>query len=56
MYFRPAVIDYVVVHELAHLMEMNHSRHFWALVSRQLPDYVAAKAELRARARQLPDI
>jgi predicted metal-dependent hydrolase len=56
MYFRPAVIDYVVVHELAHLMEMNHSRHFWALVGRQLPDYVAAKAELRARARHLPDI
>jgi len=35
---------------------MNHSRHFWALVGRQLPDYSIAKAELRTRARQLPDI
>lgn len=56
VHFRLAVVDYVVVHELAHLIEMNHSRHFWALVGRQLPDYAAARAELRARARQLPEI
>jgi predicted metal-dependent hydrolase len=56
MHFRLAVIDYVVVHELAHLIEMNHSRHFWALVGRQLPDYSIAQAELRARARLLPDL
>jgi predicted metal-dependent hydrolase len=56
IHFRLAVIDYVVVHELAHLIEMNHSRHFWALVGRQLPDYSLAKAELRARGRLLPEI
>jgi predicted metal-dependent hydrolase len=56
VHFRLAVIDYVVVHELAHLIEMNHSRHFWALVGRQLPDYAVARAELRTRARQLPEI
>jgi predicted metal-dependent hydrolase len=56
VYFGLPVIDYVVVHELAHLREMNHSRHFWALVGKHLPDYDTARAELRIRARQLPDL
>ncbi|MDR0885521.1 MAG: M48 family metallopeptidase [Clostridiales Family XIII bacterium] len=43
----PAVIDYVVVHELAHLKQMNHSSRFWAEVENVLPDYKARQAKLK---------
>ena len=39
MQFPEAVIDYVVVHELAHRKEMNHSARFYAVIEQQLPDY-----------------
>ena len=35
----PQVLDYVVIHELCHLLEFNHSPRFWALVENQMPDY-----------------
>lgn len=41
------VIDYVVVHELCHLKEMNHSRRFWALVEEIIPRHPKAKKWLR---------
>ena len=37
------VINYVVVHELAHIIELNHSDEFWSLVKAQLPQYEQAK-------------
>lgn len=42
------LLDYVVVHELCHLGEFNHSRAFWALVGKVMPDYRALRDELRA--------
>lgn len=43
----PALIDYVVVHELAHLREPNHSPRFWAWVSHVLPDFKERRLALR---------
>jgi predicted metal-dependent hydrolase len=42
-----ATIDYVVAHELAHLREMNHGPRFWKVVGSVVPEYEAARQELR---------
>lgn len=46
MIFPLTVIDYVVVHELCHLMHMNHDRSFWRLVGKVFPNYKEAMAIL----------
>lgn len=43
----PEILDYVVVHELAHRKQMNHSALFWAEVGKVLPDYKARRAWLK---------
>ena len=42
------LVDYVVVHELAHLREMNHSPAFWSIVAEACPNYVKLRNELKA--------
>jgi predicted metal-dependent hydrolase len=43
-------LEYVIVHELAHLRENNHSPRFWAIVAGALPDYKTRQAKLKALA------
>ena len=43
----PEALDYVVIHELCHLYEFNHSPRFWALVEAQMPEYKAWKQWLK---------
>lgn len=43
----PKLADYVIVHELCHLKEFNHSQNFWDLVALTFPDYLEVRKELR---------
>lgn len=49
----PFVLDYVAAHEVAHLVEMNHSPAFWATVKRTLPEMEKGRAWLKAHGRRL---
>jgi hypothetical protein len=44
----PELLDYVIVHELAHLVEHNHSERFWREVARVMSDHAIRRAALRA--------
>ena len=51
---KPALIEYVVAHELVHLTHRNHSRDFWGLMSNVLPDVQKRRKALREAGRVLP--
>ena len=54
MMMEPALIEYIVVHELAHLNINDHSAEYWSLVSRCLPDAQRRRHRLREAGRALP--
>ncbi|MGA7973808.1 MAG: M48 family metallopeptidase, partial [Pseudolabrys sp.] len=49
----PFVLDYLAAHEVAHLVEMNHSKKFWRLVDRLCPDVTRAKTWLEVHGTDL---
>ena len=42
------LLDYLIVHELCHLQEFNHSKKFWALIAQTIPNYKALRKELKS--------
>lgn len=53
LFLQEKIQDYLIVHELCHLKEFNHSREFWNLVTEAIPDHRAIRKELRKRGLQL---
>lgn len=47
------IIDYVIIHELCHIKEMNHSQGFWSLVQTYIPDYVERRKWLKMNGKKL---
>lgn len=47
LYAPPDVLDYVIVHELSHTVRRNHSKRFWSVVGKAMPDYKEKRAWLR---------
>ena len=54
MMLEPALVDYVIVHELTHLAVPNHSDDYWKLVNRIMPDAQERRQKLREVGRTLP--
>jgi predicted metal-dependent hydrolase len=56
VHLEPALADYVVAHEVAHLVELNHSKRFWSLLARLYPDWREARERLELAGASLPII
>jgi len=54
LFLEPAVVRYLIVHELCHLIALNHSRKFWTAVARYEPDYEALDRSLTKAWNEIP--
>ena len=54
MMLEPSLMEYIVVHEMAHLTHQNHSKDFWGLVAKTMPDVQQLRQRLREAGRALP--
>ena len=54
LFQRPAVVRYLLIHELVHTLHMNHSRRFWQRVGRHCPQYESLDRELLDGWRRVP--
>lgn len=54
LFIEPDLVRYVLIHELCHMREMNHSRHFWKLVGQFCPEYRTARGRLKDAWYQMP--
>lgn len=54
LFLPPALVEYLLVHELCHLREPNHSRRYWQLVEQALPDYRRRDRALREAVAEVP--
>lgn len=54
LFVEPDLVRYVLIHELCHMREMNHSRHFWKLVGQFCPEFRLARKRLKEAWYQMP--
>ncbi len=48
IFLEPEIQDYIIIHELCHLKELNHSKRFWDLVGEMIPRYREIRGKLRS--------
>jgi hypothetical protein len=54
LFVEPDLVRYVLIHELCHMREMNHSSRFWRLVGQYYPEFRTARRRLKEAWYQMP--